>query len=59
MFDLNEYWQQYVHKANNEEDVFTDDEQKDRAHKFCLMELTQAIKIIQEKNWKSVIYKAK
>ena len=42
-----EYWQAHIHEARNDEDVETDEEQKNVAKNFCISEIKDAFEYIR------------
>ena len=42
-----EYWQTHIHEAHNDEDVETDEEQKEVAHNFCISEVKEGFEYIK------------
>ena len=42
-----EYWQAHIHEAHNDEDVETDEEQKNIARNFCISEVKEGLEYIK------------
>jgi hypothetical protein len=42
-----EYWQAHIHEAHNDEDVETDEEQKNIARNFCISEVREGLEYIK------------
>ena len=42
-----EYWQAHIHEAHNDEDIETDEEQKNIARNFCISEVKEGLEYIK------------